>query len=136
MQSLLQICEQSRELDESVVSMSEKCCGGSFTIEDLTNALGSMLRYTTNSFVALDAIDECLQEKERPQLFKALIDVKSMAKNLRVLEPAYKVFVRPRSAWISTMSMRTFACTFAHAFLMMRAQCNGCRGLGRILNKA
>jgi hypothetical protein len=80
---VLQFCEQADMLPESIVSLYDASQGGSFTIDDLTNALAGILKISSNYSVVVDALDECFEKDERRLLFKCLKEIKSKASDTR-----------------------------------------------------
>jgi hypothetical protein len=80
---VLQFCEQADMLPESIVSLYDASHGSSFTIEDLTNAMASILETSPDYFVVIDAMDECFENDERRLLFKCLKEIKSRASDAR-----------------------------------------------------
>jgi len=69
----LQLCEQSGVMHKSMRPLYEGCSGGSCDLDEVRVAIGGVLRELPQSFIVIDALDECLREgKEREQTISCI----------------------------------------------------------------
>jgi hypothetical protein len=54
-------------------------------METLVTGIGSFLSEKLGSFLVVDALDECLEEDERPIFYQAISNIQSLALDTRIL---------------------------------------------------
>ena len=81
----MQLCEQARVLNDSVTQLFDNRHGGTFDIESLVKVICSLLSVKPGSFLVIDALDECLEDDERPLFYQALSDIHNLTLDTRIM---------------------------------------------------